>query len=173
MMRRTALVLLAALLVGCGARVAVEADAPARRAGWKTWAWLQRPPPARGDTELAAIDERVRAAFEREMRTRGFRLVERERPDFLVTYYAAVFEAIEPAALEYAAGGASPARTAVDSTGRYEQGLLIFDVLAAEDGRLAWRGVSRRVFDSKQTREERNERIADAVAAAVSQLAQR
>lgn len=168
-----AVVVLAAATVGCGVRVAVEADTSARHAAWKTWSWLQRPPVARGDVELAAIDERVRQALEREMKARGFRQVERERPDFLVTYYAAVVAPIDPEALDYAAGGPAGARAAVNAAGVYEQGLLIVDVLDASSGRLAWRGAGRGVFDAKQTPQQRSERIGNAVAAVVSKFAAR
>ena len=173
MKRAIGLVLVACAMLACGVRVAVEADPGARHAGWKSWAWLQRPPVARGDTELAAIDTRVRQSFERAMKARGFRQVERERPDFLVTYYAAVYRPIEPKALDYAAGGPSNARAAVNDAGVYEQGLLIVDLLDAKTGRLAWRGAGRHVFDAKQTPEERDERISDAVEAVVSEFAQR
>jgi predicted secreted protein len=47
------------------------------------------------------------------------------------------------------------------------------DVLDASSGRLAWRGSGRRVFDAKQTPQQRNERIASAANAVVSEFASR
>jgi hypothetical protein len=93
--------LLAAGLVGCGVRVAVETDPAARHGAWKEWSWLARPPVARGDTEYAAIDERVRQAFQREMKTRGFRQVERAEH---LADLAAVGAGLELVQLERALG---------------------------------------------------------------------
>lgn len=169
--RWIALAALAAAM-GCGVPVAVESDPGARHGGWRSWSWLGRPPVARGDTELAAVDDRVRASFEREMGTRGFRKVERERPDFLVTYYAAVTRPIEAKAIEYAAGGPA-SNAAVAKTGAYEQGMLIVDLLDAKTGKLAWRGTGRRVFQAEHEPQDRSERIVDAVAAIVSEFAAR
>ena len=172
-MKRALCLALVALALGCGVRVAVETDESARHAAWKDWSWLARPPVARGDTEYAAIDERVHKAFEREMKMRGFREVERERPDFLVTFYAAVSKPITPKQLDYAAGNPASERSGLNSAGVYEQGTLIVDLLDAKTGKLAWRGAGRHVFDPKQTPEERRERIDDAVAAVVGEFAQR
>lgn len=165
-------VMLAAAALGCGVRVAVESDPGQRHAGWKTWSWLQRPPVAHGDTDFAAIDERVRRAVEREMKTRGFRQVDRQRPDFLLTYYAAVLQPIDAKALDYAAGGPSSARSAAQG-GAYAQGMLIVDVLDASSGRLAWRGAGRGVFSLDYDPQERNERIDQAAARVVSEFSAR
>jgi Domain of unknown function (DUF4136) len=167
------LALVAVAALGCGVRVAVETDPGARHAGWKDWAWLARPPVARGDTDYAAIDDRVRKAFEREMKTRGFHRVDRERPDFVVTYYAAVAKPIDPKQLDYAAGNPASERSGLNGDGVYEQGTLIVDLLDAKTGRLAWRGAGRRVFQPEQTPAERSERIDEAVAAVVGEFAQR
>jgi len=172
-MKRALLALAVATVVGCGVRVAVEGDPAARHPEWKAWSWLARPPVARGDIEYAAIDERVRTAFEREMKTRGFHHVERERPDFIVTYYAAVAKPIDPKQLDYAAGNPPSERAGVNDAGVYEQGTLIVDLLDAKTGRLAWRGAGRHVFDAKQTPDERRDRIDEAVAAVVGEFAQR
>jgi len=163
---------LAAAAFGCGVRVAVESDPGQRHAGWKTWSWLQRPPVAHGDTDFAAIDERVRRSFEREMKTRGFRQVDRQRPDFLITYYAAVAQPIDRKALDYAAGGPVDVRAALPGAS-YEQGMLIVDVLDASSGKLAWRGSGKKVFAANQDAYERNERIDQAVAAVVSEFSAR
>jgi len=171
--RAIALALAAVLTVACGVRVAVETDPNARRTAWKTWSWLPRPPVARGDTTWAAADERVRTAFDREMKTAGFRRVERERPDFLVTYYAALEKPIAVEAVAYAAGGPANARSAASAQGVYEQGMLLVDVLDTKSGKLVWRGAGRKVFTAEQTPEERRERIDQAVASVVSEFAQR
>jgi hypothetical protein len=172
-MRLAALALAAVLLASCGVPVAVERDPNARHAAWKTWSWLPRPPVARGDVAYATVDERVRTAFDREMKLRGFRRVERERPDFLVTYYAAVDRPIEAKALEYAAGGPWGAKSAANAQGLYVQGMLVVDVLDPRSGKLVWRGAGKRVFDPEQTPAERSERIDAAVASVVGELSDR
>jgi hypothetical protein len=169
--RAGALALVVLLVAGCGVRVAVESDESARHGQWKTWSWLSRPPVAAGDTAYALADERVRTAFDREMKTRGFRRVERERPDFLVTYYAAIERPIEAKAVAYAAGG--PSRTAANAQGLYEQGMLLVDVLDSRSGKLVWRGAGRKVFTPEQSPEERRERIDQAVASVVGEFANR
>jgi hypothetical protein len=173
-MRKAVWLLLgAALALGCGVPVAVESDPNVRHAAWRTWSWLPRPPVARGDTTYATVDERLRVAFDREMKLRGFRRVDKERPDFLLTYYAAVERPIDAKAVAYAAGGPSSAKAAVDEHGNYAQGMLLVDVLDPRTGKLVWRGVGKRVFEPEQTPEDRRARIDDAVASVVSQLAER
>ena len=88
-------------------------------------------------------------------------------PTYLVTYYAALEKPIDAQAITYAAG--VPLTTKVVSS--YPQGSLVIDVLDAGTGKLIWRGVGRRVFDSKQTPEERRQRIQDAVASVVDEFA--
>lgn len=173
MMRGVVVALAAACALGCGVPVAVETDASARRPAWKTWAWLSRSPIPADDTTWNSVDERVRGAFEREMKARGFRKVERERPDFLVTYYAAVEKPIDARSVAYAAGGPSGARSAANAQGVYEQGTLLLDVLDAKTGKLVWRGAGRRVIVAEQTPEERRARIDDAVARIVEEFAAR
>jgi Domain of unknown function (DUF4136) len=170
--RAALLAIVAAAVLGCGVRVAVETDPAARHTAWKDWSWLARPSVARGDTEYAAIDDRVHKAFEREMKNRGFRRVDHERPDFIVTYYAAVSRPIDPKQLDYAAGNPASERSGLNG-GVYEQGTLIVDLLDAKTGRLAWRGAGRHVFQAEQTPQERSERIDAAVAAVVGEFAQR
>jgi hypothetical protein len=167
------LALVLALAVGCGTRVAVESDPNARHATWRTWSWLPRPPVAHGDNVYAAVDDRVRAAFDREMKLRGFRRVDRERPDFLLTYYAAVEEPIDARAVAYAAGGPLSVKSAANEQGVYVQGMLLVDALDPRTGKLVWRGVGKDVFEPQQTPEDRRARIDDAVASVVAQLSDR
>ncbi len=53
----------------------------------------------------------------------------------------------------------------------YERGSFLIDVLDARTGKLLWRGVGRRVFDPKQTPEQRYERIDAAVASVIDEFA--
>lgn len=147
--------------------VAIESDVAERNANLKTWAWLQRPPVARGEAEFGAVEERVRPAVERELGARRLRKVERERPDFLVTYYAAIEKPIDAKAITYAAGVPLLAKPVTS----YERGSFVIDVLDARTGKLLWRGVGRRVFDPKQTPEQRSERIDAAVASVIDEFA--
>jgi hypothetical protein len=165
------LVLVATL--GCGVPVAVESDAGASHTRWRAWSWLQRPPVARGDAELAAVDDGIRTSFERAMGTRGFKKVDRQRPDFLVTYYAAVSAPIQPAAIAYAAGGPSTVGSTAGKGGVYQQGTIVIDLLDAGSGRLAWRGTGRGVIVAEQTPQERSERIGAAVEAIVAEFSAR
>ncbi|RIL05091.1 MAG: hypothetical protein DCC71_11740 [Proteobacteria bacterium] len=173
MMRGACLALVAAAVLGCGVPVAVERDPGARYGAWKSWSWLPRSPVARGDTAWTLIDERVRSSFEREMKARGLRKVERERPDFLVTYYAALDAPIDAKAIAYAAGGPLGARSAANAMGQYEQGSLLLDVLDAKSGKLVWRGAGRRVIEPEQTPAERRERIDAAVVSMVDEFTAR
>jgi len=161
---------IAALLVwatACGVAVNVETDAIARSPALKKWNWLQRPPVARGEAEFGAVDLRVRPAVERELAARRLRKVENERPDFLVTYYAALEKPIDAQAITYAAG----VPRVEDPVTNYARGMLVIDVLDAKTGKLVWRGAGRRVFDPKQTPEERNLQIDAAVASIVDEFA--
>ena len=167
MRARIALVLLLVLGAACAyVPVDVESDAVAVSRS-RTWTWLPRPPVAHGEAAFALVDERVRAAVERDLAARRFKRVEKERPDYLLTYYAALDKPIESAAITYAAGVPMTAKLVPS----YPQGSLVIDVLDAKTGKLVWRGVGRRVFDAKQTPEERKERIDDAVASVVDEFA--
>ncbi len=147
--------------------VDVESDAVSRSSVAKTWNWLPRPPVAHGEADFTLIDERVRPDVERELAARRFKRVEKERPDYLVTYYAALDKPIAADAITYAAGVPAAAKLVSD----YPQGSLVVDVLDAKTGRLIWRGVGRRVFNAEQTPEERKQRIDDAVASVVDEFA--
>ena len=168
MRTRFALALLLVWASACArVPVDVETDSGERSANLKTWAWLQRPPVARGEAEFGAVEERVRPAIERELGARRFRKVERERPNFLVTYYAAIEKPIAANSITYAAG----VPFAAQSVTSYERGSFVIDVLDARTGKLLWRGAGRRVFDPKQTPEERNLQIDAAVASIVDEFA--
>ena len=147
--------------------VEVESDVGERGPNLKTWAWLQRPPVARGEAEFGAVEARVRPAVERELGARRLRKVDRERPDFLITYYAAIEKPIDANAITYAAG--VPLTTKAVTS--YERGSFLIDVLDARTGKLLWRGVGRRVFDPKQTPQERSERVDAAVASVIDEFA--
>jgi len=163
---RLALALSLVFAAAC-AYVPVDVESDAARAPGRSWTWLPRSPVARGEAEFALIDERVRAAVERDLALRRFKKVEKERPDFLVTYYAALDKPIAAEAITYAAGVPSAAKQVAS----YPQGSLVIDVLDAKTGKLIWRGVGRRVFGAEQTPEERKERIDDAVASVVDEFA--
>lgn len=164
---RFALASLLVLLTACAyVPVDVESDATARTGG-RTWTWLPRSPVARGEEAFAVIDERVRAAIERDLAARRFKKVEKERPDYLITYYAALDKPIASDAITYAAG----VPTAAKAVASYPQGSLVIDVLDAKTGKLIWRGVGRRVFNAEQTPEDRKQRIDAAVASVVDEFA--
>lgn len=167
MTTRSAIVLLLLFATACGVPVAVESDAVERNPALKKWTWLQRPPVARGEADFGAVDLRVRPAVERELGARRLRKVENERPDFLVTYYAALEKPIDAQAITYAAG----VPVTADPVQQYARGVLVLDVLDARTGKLLWRGTGRRVFDPKQTPEERNLQIDLAVASIVDEFA--
>jgi hypothetical protein len=166
MRARIACVLLLIWSAAC-AYVPVDVESDAVSVSGKTWAWLPRPPVGHGEAAFALVDERVRADVERDLAARRFRKVDKDRPDYLVTYYAALEKPIASEAITYAAGVPLTAK-AVSS---YPQGSLVIDVLDARTGKLVWRGVGRRVFDAKQTPEERKQRIDDAVASVVDEFA--
>ena len=167
MTTRIALAVLLVWATACGVPVNVETDAISRNPALKKWTWLQRPPVARGEAEFGAVDLRVRPAVERELGARRLRKVENERPDFLVTYYAALEKPIDAQAITYAAGVPIAAKLVTE----YDRGMLVIDVLDAKTGKLVWRGSGRRVFDPKQTPEERNLQIDAAVASIVDEFA--
>jgi len=167
MTMRVVLALLLVWATACGVAVNVETDAIARNPAQKKWTWLQRPPVARGEAEFGAVDLRVRPAVERELGARRLRKVENERPDFLVTYYAALEKPIDAQAITYAAG----VPRVEEPVTNYARGMLVIDVLDAKTGKLVWRGAGRRVFDPKQTPEERNLQIDAAVASIVDEFA--
>lgn len=173
MKRVVSLLLVTLAVAACGVPVSVESDPTQYRPAWKTWSWLSRPPVAQGDTTYAAIDTRVRGSLEREMTARGFRHVEREKPDFLITYYAAVEKPIRAESVAYAAGGPARFGWATEGSGAYAQGTLIVDVLDARTGKLVWRGVGKKVIQPEQDAEQRSARIDDAASAMAGEFSER
>jgi hypothetical protein len=87
------------------------------------------------------IDKRVRLTIDEQFILKGYRKVEVEKADFLVTYHAEAAERVE----FYAVGGA---RT-VEAEPYFDTAIMI-DVYEATSKRLAWRGLVRKAFDNRE-----------------------
>ena len=140
-----------AVLSGCSSiSVSRDYDETVNFKALKTFCWkdteqLQTGNP-RIDNDL--IDERVRAAVNRELAAKGFRLVEQDAADFQVSYFVEYKQRIGGGTVSVGMGGGSYGRYggAGYNTGisDYEEGHLTIDMIDPSDDKTFWRGVGRR-----------------------------
>ncbi|MEE9367267.1 MAG: DUF4136 domain-containing protein [Pontiella sp.] len=116
----------------------------------KTFAWQHADQPQTGNPRIDndLIDERVRAAVNRDLSAKGFNLVEEPEADFLVAYFVEYKQRIGGGTMSVGMRGGSYGRAAGVgyNTGisDYEEGYLTIDVIDPEEGKNFWRGVGRR-----------------------------
>lgn len=94
------------------------------------------------DVDLAAVDERIVAALEAELVTKGFQR-DIKNPDVLISYAVAMDSAISAADFNNAYAKAFPINVPVFATGQelnYHQGTFIVDVVDTRSRKLLWRG---------------------------------
>lgn len=176
------LVLLAALAAGCATSRNVEYDDDVAFEDFQTFAWA---PPERTEVEdpvldSGLLDRRVAKAVRDTLSDRGFREVEPEEADFVVSYHTSSRErAVSPNVrvhLSYGVGypyypawyGSRhyPFQPYYDDSRSYQEGTLIIDVVDREKEELIWRGwrsgeVRQSRYSEEQVREQVRRILAD------------
>ncbi len=152
MMLRILAALLLVSLAGCSrVQTGSEIDSGADFASLKTFGWMSGAEQQAEDVRLndPRIQETIRAAVEKSLSDKGYELVDRERADFLVTWFGAIEKKIRQESLDhfYAPYGygtlyrdpalnTAPAGTVLE----YEEGTVIVDILDPRTGKILWRG---------------------------------
>jgi hypothetical protein len=141
----------ATVLSGCSSvSVSRDYDVSTDFSVLKTFAWKDAEQPQTGNPRIDndLIDERVRKAVNRELMTKGMRLVEKDEADFLVAYFVEYKQRIGGGSVSVGMGGGSYGRyggvgynTGVSD---YEEGHLTIDIIDPSDSKNFWRGVGRR-----------------------------
>ena len=171
------LIALAIFVSGCaGLRVETDWDPSISWPMLQRYKWLPDPPGHEGDPQLhnALVDGRVRRALDRELREAGYERVFDDSADFFVTYYLGLETRISVRMITQSYGYSSHSvwaqrqRTETRLRER-EVGTLMIDFLDRERA-LIWRGSTESRVRSNQTPSQRDERIAEAVAAILAEF---
>jgi hypothetical protein len=156
-----------AVCAGCS-RFTVQSsyDPAASFQGLKTYAWKPGPQPPIGDPRVSdtVVDTAVRDAVDRQLTAKGFTRSPAESADFLLAYDAGIDFKTSTVAITRstnAGAGAWVPRQYIQ-TSDFEQGTIVLMVFSPKT-KLMWRGVATGIFDPTATREQREQRIADAI----------
>jgi len=120
--------------------------------------------PSELKVDLAVLDQRLHEALLQELNKKGF-TQKKQQPDYLVGYAVAGGDNVNELSLD-AAYGADLVMPPLDpSTAiRYQQGVLIVDIVDARKKRLLWRGAITAGIDLNVNEEQKQRRIRAAVA---------
>lgn len=154
------------LLAGCTQiRVKSDFNPQADFSRLNTYAWLPGLNPTndpRLDTKL--LDNRVRAAVDRELAAKGFRKVADDSASFYVAYHPylmrgtqSVREPVGPYTYRWW-GGWGPTYTY-----QFDEGTLAVDVIDPRANELMWRGAASATIDPRASPKTRGERVDQAI----------
>lgn len=156
-------VVLSAALVGCSPiSVKTDYDSEVDFAKYKTLKWMPRSEKGGRDTvhDNSLLDNRIKRAVDRELKTKGYEVIDSGRADVLLAYHVGVRERVDVSTVGYGYWrGRYHGRTRYVE--RYKEGTLIIDFVDPEMKQLVWRGAATGVIGSM---EESEERINDSVA---------
>jgi len=170
--RPTILLLAALVLTSCSRIVvSVDHDSAADFRALQTYAWRPGPQGEMADPRFdsAVIDKYVRAAIDRVLASKGYRMAAPgATADFLVGYDAVTRQKVSAQTINRRYG-----YRAVPSGGwrggpqthvpDYDQGTLVIDIIDSGTVQLLWRGSGTGVVDPQASPEKREQRINDAV----------
>lgn len=169
---RTTVVLLLALAVAGCSPIAVTSDRDPNADFGRLHSYVWRPGPQQGTGDprfdSALIDKRVRAAVDRVLASKGYRMAAPDAAaDFLVGYHAVVRRRTSARTINrwygYRAGGiyGGPGMQTIEY--QYDEGTLLIDVIDPATTQLLWRGTGTRAVDAAASAEKREQRINEAV----------
>ena len=165
---------------GCvGFQVTQDYDPATDFSGYRSWYWL--PPSPSGDPRVDndLVDARIRRAVEAALSARGYRKTSKGEGDFAVGYHVLIEGKTDVRTVNdyygYGPGwgryggriGSGRTETYVD---QYEQGTLIIDVIDKGSMKLAWRGSTSARLQETSARQERTERVQEAVDAILAEF---
>ena len=144
--------------------IQAEGDPAVSFDSYGTYAWSpnQR---ASGDVRVTpALTTQIRDDMDQHLADKGYVRVD-TGADFSVTWLVTIEGETIVQTLDYYSG--SNFKATVGTTGpttrRYEEGMLIIDVMEGQSDRLIWRGTAPAEVRQRPSMEERSSRVADAV----------
>jgi hypothetical protein len=191
---KATLIILAVLAVACSSNpVTTDYNPKYDFAAIRTYGWMAQT----GQNQDPVLyndltDERIHSAVDEQLALRGWKLVDKEKPDVMIAYHLGVQEQLRvtdfypnygyypcyycrPYVGAYGGGmgGYGPwggyAGGGV-SVYQYTQGTIMLDLIDSKDMHLVWRGILSKPITSLKTPQERDERINNAVQQILSNL---
>jgi hypothetical protein len=138
---------------------------------YKTFAWLKESQKSKGDTRIdnPLIDERVRAAVDKTLASKGYKKISGDSADFYVVYDLSLEEIFD---LQPMRGSISFGGIGIRSTGatEYEEGTLVISIHDAKTKKPVWRGWAKCRVREQPTPEQTTETINKAVEKILAQF---
>ena len=136
---------------------------------YRTYSWGPAAPEATGDPRLdnnQFLEERIQAAVERHLNTRGFEKTTTEASDLLIHYHASVEQLVNPNGFDQREASCENCDPFV-----YDAGTIVVDLVDARTHRLVWRGWAEGSIDGVVLNQKwMEERVDDAVANIMERL---
>ncbi|XXF77454.1 DUF4136 domain-containing protein [Myxococcaceae bacterium GXIMD 01537] len=151
-------------------------DAVGKLDGYRTYNWL--PTPQGGDPRVynSLTAQRVQAAVDQELQSRGYQKVDRD-PNFRIGWHGAIDQKLDVQTVDLAygyswdpwyspfypgvaVGGAGVPETYVNE---YEVGTLVLDIVDGPTNKLEWRGSAQAQLSENPSPEKSQKRIQEAV----------
>ena len=140
-----------AILAGCTPfTVKYDYDSHANYTAYKTYDWYAASRKAQGKSDGVQnpiMDRRVRAAVERELGAKGFKMEKAAEPDFLVTYYPVYRRGTVYATTSVGWGGwyrpwGYGVGTQFTEARQFREGSIILEIVDNKSNQLIWQAVA-------------------------------
>lgn len=158
-----------ALFISACASVDINADYDTRYPfqQLKTYAWMLEPAAVTGDPRIdrnTLLESRVHAAVDRQLKAKGYVLIEDGTPDFFVTYYATLNTRTATTVINdyYHYGPYDWPRYSSTYVYEYEEGTLIVDFVEPDTRKLIWRGSARDEVNFTESPQAKEKKIDEA-----------
>ncbi|MFL5346394.1 MAG: DUF4136 domain-containing protein [Hyalangium sp.] len=171
---RSLLLFLTLALVACAGietNTNYDPSAVGKLSQYRTYSWLARPQGKDTRVYNDVVEANVKQAVDRELQSRGYRLVD-QNPDFRLGWQGAIDRKLDiqtvdtyygygwgPGYAPYYAGAAAPSTY----VRQYDQGTLIIDVVDAASNKLVWRGTAQAELSNDSTAPEKQKRLGEAI----------
>lgn len=173
---RSLLLPLALLVTACSSySVKTDYDRSAPYASYKTFDWYAASARAKAQargTENPIMDRRVKAAVERELAAKGYKLETRAEPDFLVTYYPVYRNRKSHVRTTVGVGlggwrrpwgyGVGTRFTTGEAL-HWKEGTIVLEVVDGKSNQLVWQAVAEGALTGLDHPEEAEAQVAKAV----------
>ena len=164
-------------ILGCSSlQVTSDYDSKVDFQSLKTYAWNSSQEKPQTSHEKI-LDEKIRAAIEKELAAKDFVKAEGVQPDFFIKYKAAVETQIETSNLEdFGIHYTQLSHTRFDSARRnvstryYELGTLVIETVDAKTLLSLWRGSAQAELDEKANDEKREQNLQNAISQILSRF---
>ncbi len=171
----SAVVLLGFLMACTPYSVHVDYDRAASYGSYKTFDWYEASKRAKAQargSDNPIMDRRVRAAVERELAAKGYRMETQGETDFLVTYYPIYRERRTHVRTTVGVGFGGwyrpwgygvGTRFSTGETHHYKEGTIALEIVDAKSNQLVWQGVAEGALSGLDNPEEAEAQIGRAV----------